>query len=97
MGNKDSKSNKSGGQQETFPDIDDLNDSNIEKYFADAKKAGTLKSIERLDLSQKELNEIPPQIAKLPNLKILHLYDNNFKDIPSFIGIVVLCGVNYIT
>lgn len=84
MGNKGDKSSKQGSQ-ESF-DIDDLNDSNIEKYFADAKKAGTLKNIERLDLSQKELNEIPPQIAKLPNLKILHLYDNNFKEIPSFIG-----------
>jgi Leucine-rich repeat (LRR) protein len=83
MGNKDSK-NKSDNSAAL--DADDLNSENIERYFADAKKAGTLKNIERLDLSQKEFTEVPPQITKLPNLKILHLYDNNLKEMPNFIG-----------
>lgn len=85
MGNKDSKT-KGGSEAPSLPD--DLNAETIEKYFIDAKKAGHLKNIERLDLSQKELNEIPSQISKLPNLKILHLYDNNLKEVPgSVIGI----------
>lgn len=85
MGNKDSKSK--GGPQEVNFDFDEITADTIDKFFADAKKSGTLKNIERLDLSQKELSEIPNQIVKLPNLKILHLYDNNLKDIPGFIGI----------
>jgi Leucine-rich repeat (LRR) protein len=86
MGNKDSK-NKNDNSPGL--DADDLNADNIEKYFSDAKKAGTLKTIERLDLSQKEFAEVPPQITKLPNLKILHLYDNNLKEMPNFIGELV--------
>lgn len=42
--------------------------------------------IERLDLSRQELAELPPEIAKLVNLRVLTCYDNGLKMIPPEIG-----------
>jgi Leucine-rich repeat (LRR) protein len=64
----------------------DLTNKTWEKFFQEAKKANNLKSIERLDLSRQELTELPPQISKIVNLKILNVYDNQLKSLPSEIG-----------
>lgn len=62
----------------------DLKEKPLDKWFAEAK--GYLKQIERLDLSRQELAELPPQIAKLVNLKFLQIYDNHLKAVPKEIG-----------
>jgi Leucine-rich repeat (LRR) protein len=64
----------------------DLTNKTWEKFFQEAKKANNLKAIERLDLSRQELTELPPQISKIVNLKILNVYDNQLKTLPSEIG-----------
>lgn len=71
---------KDKGQSVTL----DLKEESLDKWFAEAK--GYLKQIERLDLSRQELAELPPQIAKLVNLKFLQIYDNHLKAIPKEIG-----------
>jgi Leucine-rich repeat (LRR) protein len=64
----------------------DLTNKTWEKFFQEAKKANNLKAIERLDLSRQELTELPPQISKIVNLKILNVYDNQLKALPPEIG-----------
>lgn len=71
---------KDKGQSVTL----DLKEKPLDKWFAEAK--GYLKQIERLDLSRQELAELPPQIAKLVNLKFLQIYDNHLKAVPKEIG-----------
>lgn len=71
---------KDKGQSVTL----DLKEKPLDKWLAEAK--GMLKQIERLDLSRQELAELPPQIAKLVNLKVLQAYDNHLKAIPKEIG-----------
>lgn len=71
---------KDKGQSVTL----DLKEKPLEKWLAEAK--GYLKQIEKLDLSRQELAELPPQIAKLVNLKFLQIYDNHLKSIPREIG-----------
>ena len=71
-----------GGESVTL----DLRAQPLEKYVAEAKKNNMLKHIERLDLSRQELQELPPLIAKLVNLKILQVYNNALKQVPPEIG-----------
>jgi len=71
---------KDKGQSVTL----DLKEKPLEKWLAEAK--GYLKQIERLDISRQDLGELPPQIAKLVNLKFLQVYDNHLKLIPREIG-----------
>lgn len=66
----------------------DLSEKPLEKWLQEAKKANNLKNIEGLDLSRQEITELPPQISKLTNLKILQVYDNALKTIPPEIGIL---------
>jgi Leucine-rich repeat (LRR) protein len=73
---------KDKGQSVTL----DLKEKPLDKWLQDAK--GQLKQIERLDLSRQELADLPPQIAKLANLKFLQVYDNHLKAIPREIGTV---------
>lgn len=84
MGVGDSKaSGKNKGQSVTL----DLSEKPLEKWIQEAKKANSLKHIERLDLSRQEISDLPPQITKLTNLKILQVYDNGLKSIPPEIGL----------
>jgi len=64
----------------------DLTETTLEKFLQEAKKTNSLKSIEKLDLSRRELSELPPQISKIVNLKVLNIYDNALKQLPSEIG-----------
>jgi Leucine-rich repeat (LRR) protein len=73
---------KDKGQSVTL----DLKEKPLDKWLAEAK--GHLKQIERLDLSRQELAELPPQIAKLVNLRFLQIYDNHLKSIPKEIGTI---------
>lgn len=66
----------------------DLSEKPLEKWIQEAKKSSNLKYIERLDISRQELPELPPQISKLTNLKILQVYDNGLKSIPPEIGML---------
>ena len=75
------KDKKGGGQTELS--LDD--DRTLEKVIADIKKRD-LKTIETLDLQSKGLQSVPPEIIKLYNLKVLHLYDNELKRVPPEIG-----------
>lgn len=68
------------------PVIDLSNGKSLDKFIQDARKSGSLKTIERLDLSRQELAEIPPQIGKLSYLKILNMYDNGLKSLPPELG-----------
>lgn len=82
MGVGPSSSKDKKGQSVTL----DLKEKPLDKWIQEAKKANSLKHIERLDLSRQELTELPPQIAKLVNLKILQMYDNGLKLLPPEIG-----------
>jgi Leucine-rich repeat (LRR) protein len=85
MGVGPSASKDKKGQSVTL----DLKEKPLDKWIAEAKKANSLKHIERLDLSRQELTELPAQIAKLVNLKILQMYDNGLKLLPPEIGALV--------
>lgn len=75
------KEKKGGGQTELSLD----NDQTLDRVLADIKKKD-LKAIETLDLQSKGLQTVPPEIIKLYNLKVLHLYDNELKRVPPEIG-----------
>ena len=40
-------------------------------------------TLETIDLSKNKLESLPPSLAKMRNLKVLNLNDNQLKDIPS--------------
>lgn len=84
---KKGKDKKPAGQTELS--LDD--DRTLDKVLADIKKRD-LKTIETLDLQSKGLQSVPPEIIKLYNLKVLHLYDNELKRVPPEIGV---CAKKY--
>lgn len=87
---KKGKEKKPGSQTELS--IDD--DKTLERVLADIKKR-ELKTIETLDLQRKGLQTLPPEIIKLYNLKVLHLYDNELKRLPPEIGMFFVCSLTH--
>lgn len=85
---KKGKDKKPAGQTELS--LDD--DRTLDKVLADIKKRD-LKTIETLDLQSKGLQSVPPEIIKLYNLKVLHLYDNELKRVPPEIGVCALRSI----
>ena len=82
MGQPSSKGKDGKGNEAP---VIDLQNKSLDKFIAEAKKAG-LKHIERLDLSRQELAELPPEISKLVSLKVLTCYGNSMKSIPPELG-----------
>jgi Leucine-rich repeat (LRR) protein len=83
FGRKGKKGKEKRTNSQTELSIDD--DKTLERVLADIKKR-ELKTIETLDLQRKGLQNLPSEIVKLYNLKVLHLYDNELKRLPPEIG-----------
>lgn len=81
---KKGKEKKGTGQTE----LSIVDDRTLDRVLSEIKKKD-LKAIETLDLQSKGLQSVPPEIIKLYNLKVLHLYDNELKRVPPEIGVLV--------